>query len=106
MLPCSELSPQKGPQTDESLNSVVNDVYASEASEWRWNENWEEPDNFWTNKPATTTPTSPGLPKAAGEAPSVDEDWLDNLIDECAAPFSAMIAEINSRQSSRVDANS
>ena len=66
----------------QSSNSVVDDVFASEAT--------------WQGKSA----------KAAGEAPSVDEDWLDNLIEECAAPFSAMVAEINSRQSNRVDANS
>ena len=59
MLPCSNFGPQNGQKNDESINFVVGDFFAGQSKEtnkWNWNEDWEEPEDFWIAKkscPAT-----------------------------------------------------
>ena len=48
--------PQKGQKTDETMNFVVGEYFASEADETRWNEDWEEFSKLLKDKPATSTP--------------------------------------------------
>ena len=60
MLPCSEFGPQKGQKTDETMDFVVGEHFSSEATnEWRWNEEWEEtndfPKEFWIAKKGSAT---------------------------------------------------
>ena len=66
MLPCSEFGPQKAQKSDESMNFVVGDFFVSKADEWRWNEDWEELENFWNSKQASaTTPIRVGKHSAS-----------------------------------------
>ena len=44
------------------MNFVVGNYFASEAAnEWRWNEDWEEPEDFWiAKKSSAAIPTRVG----------------------------------------------
>ena len=67
MLPCSEFDPQGGQQSTEVRGFVVGEHFASEATnKWRWNEEWEEPKDFWiAKKSSATTPTRVGKHSSA-----------------------------------------
>ena len=75
MLPCSNFGPQKGQNTDETMNFVVGEYFASEADEARWNDDWEEFSKLLKDKPATSTPSTPSLPKTRrpGARAAVDQ---------------------------------
>ena len=72
MLPCSEFDPRGGQQSTEVRSFVVGEHFASVAE---GDDDWEEPENFWTGKKEITTPTAPNLPmtRRPGARASVDQ---------------------------------
>ena len=66
MMPCSEFGTQKCQKTYESISFAFGNFFASEADR---DDDWEEPEKFWTAKQASaTTPTRVGKHSASSGA--------------------------------------
>ena len=77
MLPCSTFGPHNGRTFDETMNFVVGDFFAAEATE----------SGRKTDKDAHTWVVPDSVSPSASRTQCVDNEWIDNLIEEVAAPF-------------------